>query len=202
MQGARDWLARCLPRLRWNSAADLVRGLLPLGLAVGLTMMATMYREELQAVAGYGYAGIFFACVAANSSVFLPAPSSAIVMAFGHVYAPFWVAVAGGLGAATGELVGYLAGFSGHRLIDTSERGQQLQAWMASHGPLTIFIFAFLPLPLFDLVGVMAGVLRVSLVRFLVPTVAGKVLKMLIYAYVGAGLLPLLEPYVRRALGQ
>lgn len=178
-----------------------IRQTATLGFAIGLTIAVTIYRDELMGLASYSYVGIFFACVAANSSVFLPAPSSAIVLTFAHVYSPFWVAVAGGLGATAGELVGYLAGHSGRRMVETTERGHQLHTWMTKHGLLTIFVLAFLPLPLFDLVGVVAGALQMQLLRFLAPTVAGKLLKMLVYAYIGAGLLPMLEPYIWRALG-
>lgn len=180
----------------------MLGGLLPLASAIALTIVVTIYREELQALSGYGYAGIFVACIAANSTVLLPAPSSAIVLTFAHVYSPFCVAIAGGLGAATGELVGYVAGLSGRRVVEASERGQRLQTWMTKHGVLTVFVLAFLPLPLFDLVGVMAGALHMHLLRFLVPAVIGKLFKMLIYAYVGAWLLPTIEPYVQQILAK
>ncbi len=61
---------------------NLAKGLLPLLFAVILTIIITIYREELMRLAVYGYTGIFIACVAANSTVFLPAPSSAIVLTF------------------------------------------------------------------------------------------------------------------------
>ena len=181
---------------------DALGGVAPLVVAVALTIVATVYREELAALSGYGYVGIFVACIAANSTVFLPAPSSAIVLAFAHVYSPFWVAIVSGLGAATGELVGYVAGLSGRRVVDTSERGRRLQTWMVKYGVLTVLVLAFLPLPLFDLVGVMAGASRMRLLRFLIPTVIGKLSKMLIYAYVGAWLLPILEPFVQQMMGK
>lgn len=175
--------------------------ILPLVMAIILTILVTIYRNELLAFANYGYLGIFVACVAANSTVLLPAPSSAIVFTFGSVYPPLLVAVAGGLGAAVGELIGYFAGFSGRRLIDQSAKAQRLKRWVSRYGELTIIVFAFLPLPLFDLVGGIAGALRMSLFRFLLPTILGKVLKMMIYAYAGAGLLPLIEPLIRGLTG-
>jgi uncharacterized membrane protein YdjX (TVP38/TMEM64 family) len=179
---------------------NLIWVITTLAVIVGLTVIVTLYREELVKLAYYGYIGVFVACIAANSTVFLPAPSSAIVFAFAHVYSPFGVAVAGGLGAAIGELVGYAAGISGRSIVEASKRGQRLQKWLNNHSILAVFILAFLPLPLFDLVGVVAGASRMRFSRFLVPTVAGKLLKMLIYAYVGAGVLPFIEPYVRRTL--
>ena len=153
--------------------------------AIIVTVLATVFREELSQYAQYGYTGIFIACIAANSTVLLPAPSSAIVLAFSNVFSPFGVAVAGGLGAAVGEVVGYMAGFSGKRIVEQTEWGTKVQAWMERNGFLTIFILAFLPLPLFDLVGVLAGATKTKFFKFIFPTVLGKLLKMFIYAYMG-----------------
>lgn len=165
---------------------------------VGLMMFVTVYRKELGELPSYGYIGVFIACFAANSTVFLPAPSTAIVFAFASVYSPFWVAVVGGLGAATGEMFGYAAGYSGRQAVDTSHRGQQLKSWLDKHGMLGVFVIAFLPLPLFDILGVIAGASKMNLARFAFPTIAGKILKMLLYAYAGAGLLPQIAPYLEQ----
>jgi len=163
-----------------------------------LTLIVTIYRRKIADFATYGYVGIFMACIAANSTVFLPAPSTAIVFTFASVYSPFWVAIAGGLGAASGEIVGYIAGYSGRQAVDASHRGQQLRSWLEKYGMPAVFVFAFLPLPLFDILGVTAGALKMNIVRFMVPTVLGKILKMLVYAYAGAGILPYIAPYLEQ----
>ena len=165
-----------------------------------LTVAITIYRKEIVGFANYGYIGVFAACFAANSTVFLPAPSSIIVFTFASVYSPFWVAVIGGLGAALGEIVGYIAGYSGRQAVDTSNRGLQLKIWLEKYGVLAVFIFAFLPLPLFDLLGVLAGATKMNFIRFILPTIAGKILKMFFYAYAGAGLILMLTPYIERML--
>jgi membrane protein YqaA with SNARE-associated domain len=188
-------------RLLLKRLYEVISTIVPIGVAVLVTIIITIYHDELANYATYGYLGIFVACVAANSTVLLPAPSSGIVFAFGNVYPPFWVAVAGGLGATTGELVGYFAGWSGRRIVDRSEKAQRVKEWVKRYGELTIFIFAFLPLPLFDLVGGISGALRLNLFRFLIPTILGKILKMMTYAYAGAGLLPLLEPIIHGLMG-
>lgn len=197
-----DWAAT-LKATGWYPASrrEIARLLLPLGVAIALMVVVTLYQEQLVALAVYGYLGIFLSCAAANSTVFMPAPSSAIVMAMAHVLTPFWVAIAGGTGAAVGECVGYLAGLSGRRIVDQSQRGQQVRKWMTRYGDITVLVLAFLPLPLFDLVGVAAGAMRMRFMRFFGLVLTGKVLKMLIYAYIGVGLLSILEPYIRRLFG-
>ncbi|MDL1898875.1 VTT domain-containing protein [Anaerolineae bacterium CFX7] len=175
--------------------------LFPMLAAAAFIIFVTLFRQPLLEFAHLGYLGIAVACAAANATVLLPAPSSAIVFAFGAVYEPFWVALAGGLGATAGELLGFLLGSSGRGFVEQRPFGQRVQSWMTRNGVLTVIVFAFLPLPLFDLVGVAAGIARMNVLLFLGATFIGKFLKMLLYAYAGAGLIPLLEPFLRRALG-
>ena len=179
---------------QWRSIFSLLA-------AVALIIAVTIFREPLIALTKFGYIGIAMACAAANSTVLLPAPSSAIAFAFGAVYAPFWVAVAGGIGATIGELLGYLLGYSGRRLVKQRPFAERIQQWMTRNGILTVMVFAFLPLPLFDIVGIAAGIARMNFWIFVGATFVGKLLKLLLYAYAGAGLIPLIEPYLRRALG-
>lgn len=178
-----------------------VKYLLVVVFVATLTIFVSVYRKQLSELGSYGYAGIFVACLAANSTVFLPAPSSAIVLAFASVFSPVPVAIAGGLGAALGEVAGYIAGYSGRSLAAGSSTGVRAQSLVNSYGVATVFAFAFLPLPLFDLVGVAAGATRMNFIGFILACVLGKLLKMLIYAYIGAGVLPMLEPLIKRYLG-
>lgn len=176
------------------------RALVTLIGVIALTVLVTRYRQELGQLGRYGYAGIFLACFAANSTVFLPAPSSAIVFTFATVFSPVLVALSGGLGAALGEVSGYVAGFSGRALTAHSEQVDRSRFLIRRYGAGAVFIFAFLPLPLFDLVGVAAGAARMNFMLFLLACVLGKVLKMMLYAYAGVGLLPLIEPFLRQRL--
>ena len=166
----------------------LVRGSPFIGTLL-LIAVVSIFRDELKNFADYGYLGIILACFAANATIFLPAPSSAIVLVMSQVYHPLGVAIAGGIGASLGELMGYGAGRSGRPILDRSQRSEIVQTWLSRHTFLTIFLTAFLPLPLFDIVGIGAGVLGVPVVRFIPPLVLGKLLKMLTYAYIGSGAL-------------
>lgn len=160
------------------------------------TIIITKNQDKLQKYSQYGYLGIFFACFAANSTVFLPAPSATIVFTFSTVYNPFIVAVFGALGATLGEASGYFAGISGRALVISSEKGLQVKSYLDKYKLLAVLIFAFLPLPIFDLVGITAGASKINFIGFLLACALGKTLKMMIYAFTGAGLLPLLQPII------
>lgn len=173
-----------------------------LAFAVLLTVFMSVFRHDLVRLSRYGYAGIFIACFAANSTVFLPAPSSTIVLIAAGLYSPLHVGIIGGLGASAGEVLGYSAGFSGREVVARSALDQQVQEYVGRYGIWAVLVFAFVPLPLFDLVGVTAGALHMSFPRFLLPCLIGKTLKMLAYAYVGAETLPVIMSHIERFLSQ
>ncbi len=148
-----------------------------------------MPEEQAAKIESYGYFGIFLISILANATVIIPAPGLVIVFSMGARFNPFWVALASGLGATIGELSGYIAGFSGQAVIENQKRYDQMVAWMERNGPLTILILAFIPNPLFDLAGMIAGALKMPVHKFLFWALIGKFFKMLVFAYAGAGVL-------------
>ena len=102
------------------------------------------------------------------------------------MFNPLGVALAAGIGAAIGEITGYLIGFSGQGVVDDIQIYKKLETWTARRGALVILILAFIPNPFFDLAGVAAGALKMPIGSFLLWTWLGKTLKMLIFAFAGA----------------
>lgn len=62
---------------------------------------------------------------------------------------------------------------------------------MRKYGDITILVLAFIPNPLFDMAGLIAGVLKMPVWKFLAYCIVGKILKMMVFAYVGEGLFSL-----------
>lgn len=169
-------------------------------LVVGITIYIIYIPEEqAQKLESYGYLGIFLISILANATVIIPAPGLVIVFAMGAKFSPILVGLAAGAGATLGELSGYLAGFSGQAVIENQRYYDRMVIWMERNGPLTIAILAFIPNPLFDLAGMIAGALRMPVLRFLFFAFMGKFPKMLLFAYAGAGVLN--APWLNRLIG-
>jgi uncharacterized membrane protein YdjX (TVP38/TMEM64 family) len=152
---------------------------------IALTVFLVIKRDELQALKGYGFPGIFLFSILANATIFVPVPGVMFTSAMGAVFNPLFVSIAAGAGAALGELSGYLAGFSGQAVVEGSEKYQRVVRWMEKYGDITILALAFIPNPLFDLAGMFAGILKMPIWKFLIYCVIGKILKMMIFAYAG-----------------
>lgn len=169
------------PKTRLN----LLRGLVLLGV-IALTVLLFIFRDQIKELERFGYAGIFLVSIFANATIIIPLPGIALTSAMGAVFHPFWVAVAAGSGAAIGEFSGYLAGFSGQALIEDARAYERVTNWMKKYGDITILVLAFIPNPLFDMAGMVAGALKMPWPRFAVFCAVGKILKMLFFAYLGS----------------
>jgi uncharacterized membrane protein YdjX (TVP38/TMEM64 family) len=166
--------------------------LLVLLIVIVISVYIFTIRHQAQELAKYGYPGIFLLSILANATILLPAPGVLFTFAMGAVFNPFAVAIAAGLGAAIGELSGYLAGFSGQAIVERVEYYERLRSWMEKHQSLSygaILILAFIPNPLFDLAGIASGTLKIPIWRFMFFCAIGKILKMLLFAYAGASAL-------------
>ena len=105
--------------------------------------------------------------------------------------------VVSGAGMAIGELSGYLAGYAGTSIAEARRQQmfERLVGWMQRHGFITIFVLSVVPNPFFDLAGIIAGVLRFPLWRFLLAAFqqASRVSPLL---WAGAQWLPWLSSYL------
>ncbi len=162
-------------------------------LVIGLTVVLVINRERIQALKGLGYPGIFLFSILANATILVPVPGVVFTSAMGAVFHPFWVSIVAGAGAALGELSGYMAGFSGQAVVENAARYQRVVQWMRKYGDITILFLAFIPNPLFDLAGMLAGVLKMPVWKFLFYCVIGKILKMMMFAYAGDWVVTTLE---------
>lgn len=182
--------------------SNLLR-LLALLVAIGISVAIFLLRSkiDINQLKPYRYAGIFVISFLAYATVLLPAPGAAFVFSIGAAFKniPFntiRVALAAGSGAALGELSGYLAGLGGQAVLENRKIYERLTVWMKKHGAVTVFLLSALPNPLFDLVGMVAGALRMSPWKFFFWCLAGETLKMLVFAASGAAGLDLFEKLI------
>lgn len=174
-----------LPKKKLSTRTLNIIRVIVLLAVIALTVFLVIIRDEIQALKGYGYPGIFLFSILANATIFVPVPGVMFTSAMGAVFNPLFVSIAAGAGAALGELSGYLAGFSGQAVVEGSERYQRVVRWMEKYGDITILVLAFIPNPLFDLAGIIAGILKMPIWKFLIYCAIGKILKMIIFAYAG-----------------
>ncbi len=164
-----------------------------LGSSGALFFLARTYLD-LESFVTYGYAGVFLVNLISCASILFPIPGEAINIAAGATLNPLWVGLVATVGATMGEPTCYLVGYLGREVVMAgySQKYQQAERWMQRYGSFAIFLFALVPVLIFDLIGIVAGSTRYPLWRFMMACFAGRVLRCLIEAYLGYGLLGLL----------
>ncbi|MCX8061122.1 MAG: VTT domain-containing protein [Anaerolineales bacterium] len=157
---------------------------------IALSLFIFSIREDAAKLAFLGYPGVFLIAFMAYATVVLPAPGLAIIFTLGGVLSnPLGVAIAASLGATAGEISGYLAGFGGQVMVERFEVYQKLTQWMQKHGGITVYILSAIPNPFFDVAGMAAGALKMPLHIFFFWCFLGQTTKMLIFSFLGSGLL-------------
>jgi membrane protein YqaA with SNARE-associated domain len=170
-------------RANWQTALLRASGLM---LALALSLVIVLAHEHLRVLGRYGYAGVFLVSLASSATVLLPAPSLALVFASGTMLNPLALGLVAATGETLGELVGYLAGASGSAIVKDHARYQQLARLTHHYGLALILVLAVIPNPVFDLVGIAAGALRLPVGRFFLACWVGKLVKATMVALLGA----------------
>ncbi|NDJ35040.1 MAG: VTT domain-containing protein [Chloroflexi bacterium] len=164
------------PAFSWQHGAAIL-------LAVGITVAIYLLRDSLTRFSELAYAGAFLAMIVGNATILLPVPGLIVIFALGGTLQPVWVGLAGGAGAALGEMTGYAAGFGGSPMID---KESPLYEWMARFGLALVIVLAIIPNPFFDAAGVIAGAMRITWWQFLLTAWLGKTIQALLVALAGA----------------
>ena len=164
-------------------------------LAVLITALAMLGLWLIQSRGGMrdiGYVGVFVLGFLTNATIILPAPSWMVTIMASVTLNPLLVALAAGAGETGGEITGYLAGSSGSIVLENNAKYQKSSRLMQRYGVWFLMVLAFIPNPAFDIVGIIAGTLRMPVTKFLWGTFLGKFGRALLLAYGGYGVLRLL----------
>jgi uncharacterized membrane protein YdjX (TVP38/TMEM64 family) len=185
-------------KLMGVSREQLKRKVIPilaLGFVIAISVVISIlfYQGRLASIAElkyfeyYGYPGVFLVSMVWNSTVLVPIPSFWIYYPLGSVFFPPLLGLAGGAGAAIGELTAYMAGYSGRGIVRRWKLYTRVESWLEKWGFVVIFGFNLVPFFPFDLVGIAAGVLRFPLWKFYLACLAGRSLAYGFMAMAGAG---------------
>ena len=190
MTHARRVSARPQMRTRSNRgpvtvfASDRIYAFLSVVILLTFSIIAFAMSSFVKEHAPISYLGVFLVCFIANSTVLLPAPSILVVLEYSQILNPVAVAICGAFGAALGEMIGFLAGAHGRYLVSRKSI-RKIENRFPNHPLLFVFTFAALPLPLFDVVGMLAGAIRLNIAKFFASCFSGKLVKMLAFVWIG-----------------
>jgi membrane protein YqaA with SNARE-associated domain len=169
---------------RWAYVGSLLLSLL-------LIWLAFHFQGKIGHFKSLGLLGIFLINLIGSSTLFLPAPAIASVVAGGVVYPVFLVGLVAALGASMGDMLGYFLGRSGkHVILNHTEHAWygKFKHLFSKFAGILIFLFALIPNPFFDGVGILAGATEYPPTRFFLLMFAGRLVRNVLLAMVGARL--------------
>jgi membrane protein DedA with SNARE-associated domain len=152
--------------------------LLVIAVSAGVFCFYRQYPERVEQLKAYSYLGAFVIGLIFNATVVLPTGGAVVLIALGANMSfpgPIFVGLAGGSGAAIGEIMGYIAGRSGRTLLSRGNMYHRVEHWVQRWGGLTVFIASIFPF-IFDLVGIAAGAMRYNFGKFLLYCWLGRML--------------------------
>ncbi len=161
---------------------------------------------------GFGLPGLFIASIIANATILLPLPIDLVIPFFAKVeffglgaLSPLLVSLVVALGAAIGEMSGYIIGLLGVKSIERMKREEikqivEKEKQINRYGSVVVFIAALTPIP-FDLIGIASGLIKFDVKKFFLACFLGKLARYALLAYLGVFFLNALARFFLGAFG-
>ena len=154
-----------------------------------LLFLPVFFQIRFHSLRSFGLIGVFFINFFGSATIFLPAPGLLSVGISATQSNPFLVALIGAIGASLGEGTTFLFGYTSNKFFDL-EKHKWLKKFKKNvfdrWGEIVILIFAFIPNPLFDGIGMIAGVSKFPVKKFLLLTFIGRLCRYVIIAYLSS----------------
>ena len=184
------------PATRVRRRVKVLRITLLLVAALGLNLLVLAIPSTwIEGLRGYGFLGYIaaFAITAlANASVVVPVPYPTVIAQLARVMNDaVGIAIVGAAGSTIGETTAFAVGRAGRAVIEDTAFGRWLKRQLRStlRSWLVLFLLSAPPNPFFDVAGLTAGSLGIRYWVFFSATFAGRIIKLMIFAELGRGLL-------------
>ena len=148
-----------------------------------VSFMAWKLKDFMQKWMPLTLLGLLLTCFVMNSTVLLPSSSLLVVLEYSYVFNPLNVILVGAIGASLGELTGYMVGVEGGAIVKRFKKISRMTS-IKKHSFWWVMLFAFIPFPIFDVAGIVAGSIRMNPLELLIASFIGKVSKMCIYVWI------------------
>lgn len=147
-------------------------------------------RDYFKDATSLGLLGIFLINLVSSATFFVSGPAFLTVIAGGSIYPPLLVALFASLGAAAGDMVSFLFGYSGRNLAIKKLKKKLwfvvLEGIFQKYGNFFLFVLAFIPNPFFDGLGLIAGIFGFPPLKFFFIVFLGRMFRFILLAIIGA----------------
>ncbi|MEW6721986.1 MAG: VTT domain-containing protein [Candidatus Micrarchaeota archaeon] len=161
-------------------------GILQILAALAIAAAVFFFSGEIEALGAFGYLGVFTIALLSSATIVFPAPGWAIIIALAPAMDPVLLGLFAGSGSAIGEMTGFLAGDGVRDVLNSRiKESKKVEELVRKYDVAAIFALSFIPNPLFDIAGVVAGGLKIRWWHFLAACAAGRILRFALLAALG-----------------
>ncbi|MCD6312946.1 MAG: VTT domain-containing protein [Thaumarchaeota archaeon] len=148
--------------------------------------MGDLYGSLFAVLQAYGYLGAFIISVLGSLVPFLPVPYLIPIVLMARILDPLILGAVAGIGGALGKITSYLLGRFGRKFLSEEKKKSMslLGKAIEKYGAVAVFLFALTPLP-DDVIYIPVGLTGLSLTRFMLANMLGKIILSWIVAYAG-----------------
>ena len=198
---AKDMVTNPKSHIHWVKLliALVVLIVISVGFAEFLIFLKERLNIDLYAFELLAYTSVFLISILANMTIIAPVPFAvAVMIGAAEEFNPIIVAFCGAAGGTIGELSGYYAGRLEKNIAipDTILGIKKIEGWINKYGFWAICALAFQPIIPFDIGGLVAGLAKMPLHKFLPALFLGKFPKYIILTYAGVGLIQFLPSWL------
>jgi membrane protein YqaA with SNARE-associated domain len=160
--------------------------LIGIGAVVVNILVYILLPPQLLAHMGFfGYISAFLVAAIANASVIVPVPYYPVIVRLAQALDVWGVVLMAAAGSALGETVAFFVGRAGQGAAEHTRfyrwvHHQMQHPWRAA---LVLFLLAAPPNPAFDIAGLLAGALGLSLRMFLITVFLGRIVRMALVVF-------------------
>lgn len=136
----------------------------------------------------FGLLGVLLISFFSSATIFLPTPAIISIGVAGAFYNPILVGLAAALGSTGGDAIGYILGFSSNKATHFEQKKITyglLHFTLEKYGVIIILLFAAIPNPFFDGIGILAGLAKYPVKKFLILVFLGRLVRFIIVAFIG-----------------
>lgn len=144
--------------------------------------------ERFQAL---GLLGVLITAFFGSVTVFIPSPAIFSIGVAGGYYNPLLVGLMAAIGSTIGDTTGYLLGYSSNKATEFEKKKiwyGLLHFTLEKYGVIIILVASIIPNPFFDGLGILAGLAKYPIKKFLFYIFIGRILRFYIVALIGNAL--------------
>ncbi|TFF91914.1 hypothetical protein EU545_02565 [Candidatus Thorarchaeota archaeon] len=173
------------------------------------SLTSTAYQIFLDLSLVMGYPGALIVSFVGNATILVPFPYVTVSFVLGgltggappvFLFDPLVVGLLSGVGAALGEMTGYVVGYTGGKLIDEDQRSgfKRYVELYPKKTPLVLWFLAVTPIP-DDVLLVPLGAAKYPWWKVLIPQLIGKFMFLTAISYAGRFGLSIVEALIGSA---